>query len=1723
MNYDPNIINLNFGAIYTSNSPNITNANLFNLNIINDNILIDTDTGIITILENLKVAKYDLIIECIQNNQMITGYLTIIISPNIVYDLININNNCQLIPILHPPLNILTDEDLSLFSFDTSFNEIIINPNTGIIDLNNLLINTYSFTVSWNLNSIISNFFINFTIKPIFYYQPNELILNYGDNYFSELPIIIPTLTSYNIISNSKISNSGILDFSNYDLGIYKINIILTTNNISVSTDYNLSVIPILSYLDYIGNAFTILITDKPNVSQLGGIFTISGDISYFSINQNTGIITINAPSNIYKLVVNYTKNNVSNFCFINIIINPIISYNNIITYSNIVTYSELPISNEIINGIFQLNTNYNNVYIDISSGILQLNYLEPNIYIFSINYNKNDCITNIICKVSVYPYLNIITQPQIVKYGDQLENVIFEIIPTNVNYNLTCDNQNIEIFNNYLSLKNIILVNNYNINLTLSINNQVIYQKYNFTIIPIFKYNNALVYCNYNEIFISDLPIISTSSNNTSFLFYINNPINNINIDANTGIITAQNLDVGQYVLEIHYKTNSYDIFTDFSIIIKPIIFLPIQNIIYSNTINGLIYYPPNGLLTLEPIYDIPNLDCGSYNITVNYLVNNINANINSSFNIIKKKIFLNLYVPDKIYDGTLNVLIMCLDISNIIIDASFTDPNVGYNKNIIINNLILPENLNNNFYTEQTNITGNIIPQILVPNIISFDKIYDKTLNANIQFNIIPNILLSYTASYDNINIGLQNITINNISISGYNYILSSNIYIISASILPKNVYANFIGSDKIYDGTNSSSVILQNINGVLNKDTIIIKNVASNFINSNVGYNEIQITNYQISGYNSNNYLLNINIIMANINPQPIIIPIISQDKIYDGLTNANVIFNSDINIISYNAFYNDKNVNKKKIIKVSNIILENSNYYMLDCILYGNILPKYIEFNFNGDDKVYDGNSICTGNYIINTLPNDNVLCIFNAEFKNIITGNNKDLIINNLKLTGTDSINYKINSVKTNNPSIIKKELIITFTNIDKLYDKTTQAFVQINTVSGILDIDKYNKVQITSLEANYNNYYCETNKNITINNIILEPSLINYTVNNTNIIGNILPNEIILNISPISKEYDETTNIDINIINTNNILQNDIVYVESFNANFIDSYAGSNKIVNINNIILNGDHASNYICNNFKMIGNIIKKSILINFIATDQEYTENLIPKLTYTLNHNFIDIAFYKAVYLNISIGIQKILITNIILSGINANNYSVGEQIITGNITPKYIKLNFMANDKLYNGTTDVIINYTNNINITYNAYFEDPNIGLKKVFINDISLNNLNYITDTNIIIYANILPIKLFINPSISKIYNETNIGVLLDLTTNINNVNIISYSCIYSNINVGFNIPVKIYNIILNNPNYIINDFETVGNIYPLYNNILFIIKDKYYDCSNNVYITDIISNINVKSYNAYYNTINIGLNQVNIENIILEDTNYYTNNIYLQSTILPTALQIDFIVKPKIYDNIKSAIIDSYTILNTTDKINIISYVANYISTAVGLQEIIITNIIIDTNNYYTTAYYTYSLINPIVLNINFINLNKYYDKTFNTNIEIQSINNILQNNDVSVSYFNSMYSDYKVNNNINIYISNITLTGINSNNYIVSNYTLSGSILPKIIDCTFKFINNIIIGTLNNIIDNDNVFINNYISYQQNNNTYVHNITLAGVNKNNYTLSNNLYLVSN
>lgn len=1702
MNYDPNIIILNYGTTYTSDVPNNSNCEDYKLDINNNSIIIDKNTGIINILDHLEVGTYNFKIYCTLNNQNIFTNFKITIKQNIIYNLNNISKNCQLVPILYPQIK------SGSFSIDISNSNILLDCSSGIINCCNLNINNYCFTITWTLLDIVSKYFINFTIKPTIYYNINESYITYNSIGFSEKPIIDPS-NNFIIDSQNKISHDGIIDFSNYDVGLHKILVNININNIRNYTTYNLYVLPEIIYNPtYTCTAFTEYYTNKPLISQLGGIFTISGYYSNFTINKDTGIIYVNAPTNIYILSIYYYKSNVFSSTIVTVIVNPTISYNNILTYSNIISYSNPPITNESIDGSFNL-INYN-FKID-SNGIIELPYLIPNIYLLNIVYSKNNCSAITDCKVTVNPYLNIITDSQTIKYGSCFEYVNFEIMPNNIQYTLICNNPNVLIFDNYISLENFTNIGNYIITLTLTINNQSVYKSYTFNILPNIYYPNKLNYGVYNQEFISDLPIINPYLRHGISFYLVD--CNYVIIDSNNGLIKTNNLDVGKYCINIYYTYLTFKIPIIFELIITPLLNIPNQNIIFNSTISGIIYNPDGGTFkyripTISSEIDYSTLNSGTYNSNITYTYNNIEVSRYISLNILKKELNLNLISIDKVFDNTTNVDIVCYDISNIIINANYENSSIGLNKKIIINYLVLPDYLDLNYYFNIKNLSGNIFPRIIEPYIYGFNKIYDGTKNANISISSNLVNIISYNSQFITCDIGLQRININNLKIDNNNFLLSSESYTISAFIFAKDAYLKFNVEDKIYDGSNNCSIILQSITGLINRDFIVIYNINAKYSNINVGYNSINILSYEIKGYNSSNYKINILDFSGNIKPREVNLQIFSIDKIYNSKFDANIYFNSSYNIISYNANYLDKSVNTKKIIKVTDILLDNNNFFVSDCTLYGNILPFLLEFDFSGNNKIYDGNTICTGVYSINPIPGDNVSCVYNSDFKNYFYGENKEIAITNLKLIGNESNNYKISSIKTNRPSIFKKELSINFISIDKMYDKTTFAFVKLSSISGFLK-----NINIINLDATYEDYYCGNNKLINIKNIVLEKSFINYYVNDTFCYGNILPQELNLNIKNIVKYYDGTPDVKLTITNINNILPNDTVYIESYNAYFNDSNVGSMKIVNINNISLIGKSSNNYICNNFKMTGTINHVELPLNFIAFDQEYNQNMKPIITCN-----IDISSFNATYTNIEVGQQKILISNIILK--DFNNYFVSDQVIKGNILPKKIDLKFKAFDKVYNSTSDVIVIYDLTYFCSFNAYFEDSNIGLKKVYIMDISLNSYNYYTDSNIIVHANILPYEIKISPNINKIYDGTLEGTIMNLDTCISGISIISYTANFDSVNAGINKLVYVNNIILNNNNYFIKDFTISGIIYQKLTDILFNIEDKIYDSTINVNITDIS---NVVSYNAFYNTCNVGLNTVTIENIVLLDTNYKLNNKVFLSKINPKLLEIEFIINSKIYDNNTIAFIDSYNILNAFDNINIISYTARYVNTGVGLQKIIINDILLDSLNYYATEYFTYSNITPRLLKLSFINVNKIYDKTTDTNVEIDLVNNIIDGDNVKILHFNSNYEDYMVKNNISIYITNIIFNGSDYKNYYINNVIIQGSILPRPIKCSFSLINNLIIGSLDGVINSDNVMINNYISFNDDNNINIQNITLSGLDKSNYYLKNDNFLIYN
>jgi len=1640
-------ININYGTSY-----------LLNINNLERNI------------KDLNVGIYDL------------SGINIIVKQNILYDLTHINKNSKLIPILYPSIN------EGLFYIDISNENINIDSSNGIINLNNLDINIYSFNVIWILNSVISSYYINFTIKPEFYYEPNELIILYNETKQSNLPIIIPN-NNYIINSKYKISSSGIINFINYDVGYHIIPVTLTMNNILVTTNYNLFVLPEIKYLldIYTCNSYNEFITDKPFVSQIGGLFQISNN-DYFYIDSNTGIIKINGPINLYNLEISYTKNNVINKCNIIVIIKPNIIYNDL-----------LPYSNESINGIFEIIDikYYNNIIIDISSGLITYNNLYPNIYTIKIKYTpyiNNLCNTESICKLIINPKLNILSKNQVINFGNYFENVYFETFPDN-ELNIFVNNPAILIKDNYLDLNNIKNIGIYNIQLCITVNKLTDYKDYSFTILPTIKYN-INNFCYYKESFNSELPIIKPDL--AEIKIFSGN-----NVNSDNGIVYFNNLNVGEYNSVVYLNYANFDISVNFNLIVKPILIIPSQNIFYSNSISGIIYLPKGGTLLYNNqsnivfnnlIKEIKNLNAGIYNYSFSYKFNNIETKINSIFHILKKQLILKYFIKDKYYDG-LKIVNIVTDISDIIINSEFYNANVELNKEIIINDIFLPNYLDINYYVNKIKLKGNIYQQKIIPNTIISDKIYDGTLFSyiTISHNLVN--IKSYDSLYVCQNVGLQTINIKNIVIDNLNYQVYD--YTISAYILPKKVYISFLGQDKIFDDTSNCNIIFKNIDGLINKDKIYIKNIYAIFNNYNIGYNEISIINYELYGINYDNYEIIFNKIYANIFPKKIFLDSIINEKIYDSTSCVNLSLKSidNLKILSYDANF----IDKKKII-VKNIILENKNYYVDDFILYSNIKPRPLDFYYYGDNKVYDGNSFSFGKYTINSISGDDINCIYDANFENINSGNNKDLIISNIKLYGKDANNYIIKNIITNKSCIYRKEIFIDFNCIDKMYDKTNKAFVEIKSISGILLCDKNLDFKILSLDANYEDFFSGKNKNIFINNIVFVPSIINYYCNNTKCIGNILPREIILDINVNDKIYDGNINSNININNINNIIYNDSVYIKSLNSNFIDSNVGNNKIIKITDIKLFGSLADNYICNNFTFFGNILPKNININFKAEEQEYNDNLIPKL---IINSLEIVKSYNTFYKQINVGIQDVIITNITLS--DSINYIVNDQIIKGIILPKKININFSAKDKIYDGSNNVIILYDNNLVLSFDAYFEDVNVGYKKIFINNIKINNSNYITNENIIIYGNILPCELFINPIISKIYDGNNNYILIDNK-------ILSSLCNFEQINIGENIKVNIKNIILKDNNYVINDFETIGNIKPKIIEPIFIIEDKIYNCNNKVNIKNIKSEISIKSYNAYYINNNIGLQKVIIDNIIFNDFNYISNPIYLESNIKPLKLEIEFIILPKKYNNNNNnAIIESYNILNTNENINILSYNANYEDINVGNQKIIINNIIIDSENFITDTYISYGIIIPILLDIKCINLDKIYDKNNNTNLIIKS------NEDIQI-IFDSLYNTCNVSNKIEIEVFNIKL---NNSNYYLNNFKLIGKILPKEINCYFKFVNNVIVGNLIGIINNDDVYINNYISYSKNNETYIQNIILGGNNKNDYKILDNIYKV--
>ena len=1181
--------------------------------------------------------------------------------------------------------------------------------------------------------------------------------------------------------------------------------------------------------------------------------------------------------------------------------------------------------------------------------------------------------------------------------------------------------------------------------------------------------------------------------------------------------------------------------------------------NIYLTNTISSDLVFIDSYIANYRDInIGIQIIDISNIKLKGNDMNNyNINSYESISGFIYSKYIYAIFSGGNKIYDGTSNVQSLSYIIIDSIIsdnlkiisyNAFFKNYNIGF-QIIDISNIIL--SINNYILRPVQSISAFISYANLYVIFTGGNKIYDKTLiNGDTLRGTISgivnneNITLGYfTGKFKTYTAGINIIDISNVSLIGttlFNYILNP-ILPINAYIYRKYLNINFVCNTnyKIYDGNTNTPPISINFQNTLN-DNIDISNIQGNFIDSNVGLIPITITNYIIKGTDINNYDIYVDLsLSAYIKQKNVNIIFTGGDKYYDKTLNTgtisytfeNIISNDNIYISNITSLFRNYNTGYQSI-DISYIIIESlkkQNYLFYNNLpIVAYIYPSLLNVYFTVSDKIYDGTLNLFGlNYIL--YPKyDNIYITYNASYidKNI---GKKRIDILNIKLNGDNTFNYQLPNIEPIYSNIYYQLLTINFTGGNKIYDGNNNVLTLSYYLYGIQNNDAINVYSYNPLYRNYNTGL----QIIDISYVIINGNnYTNYYINPILSINAIIyPKQLSVQFLNLYKYYDGTNLINNNISGfLSGIINNDQIYVNNFSGQYLN-YLPSNTFIDISNIILDGISKNNYyILPVPRLAAQILKRPLSIIFSGGYKIYdgtlnTGNINYTITNNVNRELITILFYFAQFRNSTVGLQVIDISNITLSGLTRDNYTILSNLqINTIIYEKLISVSFSSINKNYDNTNiayliNPIINGLiskdiSNVTISsYLALYNDKFVQNNKIInITNILLkgiNSTNYITISSIITYSNIIQKKIFlICDSVQREYNQTTNAIIKNIylsgvfQDDYNFVSISSYIANYTDKNIGNNKLININNIILNGLysfNYSIDSTIIYGNIIKKQIIASFLFNNKTYDGSTNVYINSItISNIfydennDIYFYNAKFIDPNVGIDKtIIITDISCTLNNYGSNILYSKANI--------------IYPISLSTILTSSSIINTNNNNDYLLININPIwqySTCYTNNLISIYNNIIISNN--GTIYinnlpvfvsnYTFNKLSMIDISTGFIcggsGLILFTNNTFLTT----TIKNININN------FNSISKFYE---NIGFIVGN--------NGIIYQTLNFGNS---------WKLINS---GTNENL--NDIVLINNNIIYIVGSNGILLQTLNGGESWTKYTISieklNSIYMI--
>ncbi len=667
--------------------------------------------------------------------------------------------------------------------------------------------------------------------------------------------------------------------------------------------------------------------------------------------------------------------------------------------------------------------------------------------------------------------------------------------------------------------------------------------------------------------------------------------------------------------------------------------------------------------------------------------------------------------------------------------------------------------------------------------------DKVYDATTaaSATLADNRMSGDVFSVSyvgAAFADKHVGTAKpVTVSGISLSGpaaANYAPISTTAATTANITPATLTGSIAAADKAYDATTSATITNRLVTGVIGSDNVSLTGGIASFGDKHVGTGKtVTATGLTLAGTDGGNYVLSSSAATttASITPASLTPHVTADNKAYDGTTAATlssrtpsgVIAGDVVTLTGGTATFADKNVGTGKTVTAAGLTLagaDAANYELpsSSATTTADITALAITGHVTADDKIYDGTTAATiaSRTLTGVIAPDVVSLIGGtASFTDKNAGTGKTVTAAGLSLSGTDAGNYTVSSSATTTASITPRDLHVTATGADKVYDGTTAATVTLadDRIAGDVLTPGY-------AGASFANKHVGTGKPVSVNGIVLSGAdAANYVANSTAATSaSISPRTLTASATGVDRVYDGTTAATVHLADDR--IAGDNLTASYASATFADKNVATGKTVAVAGIGVSGPDAGNYVLasTSATATASITPRALAVSAAGQDKQYDATVAATVTLSDDRvagDALTLAYSTATFADKHVGAGKtVAVSGISVTGADAGNYSSNSTATaSASITPAPLAVSATGVSKVYDASTAGTVTLaatplgTDIVTLSYaSASFGDKHVGTgKPVSVSGISVGGAdggNYSPNSSASTTADITPLAI---------------------------------------------------------------------------------------------------------------------------------------------------------------------------------------------------------------------------------------------------------------------------------------------------------------------------------------------------------------------------------------